>query len=438
MNRVLSIIGLSALMLLLVVSAAGAQDAQPTLWPTAVIAAEPVVTNTEPVTTSEVTVLPESLGRLSWGAVLAGALIAFIIQIALNLLAIGIGMNKINPERGRDSADAKSLGVGAVAAMFVSLIVSLLVGGYLAARFAGIPDEVDGVLHGLLVWGVVTLVTVFLITTTIGRLISGFSSLLGEGLRLAGAATGAVASGAANVAQGVVSTAASAVQSAGGAVAEKAQDALEDGARASNGRGGSNGADIFSIIKDEAMQLMRDAGIQPEQVQAEVANAGGDLQGAAKAAVQRPEEIGPILTDALNRVFQRGQQVVGQADRQSLVDVLVQRGHLTEQQANETVTRWERQAEQARTQADQTVQQAKERAQDVGEQVQRKADEAKHEAERVAREAAQKTTDALAKLALAAFFAIVVGAVAAGLGGLVGAPEVLPTAQVETTTDVVQ
>jgi hypothetical protein len=30
-------------------------------------------------------------------------------------------------------------------------LISLFIGGWLAARFAGIPDNIDGLLHGLMV-----------------------------------------------------------------------------------------------------------------------------------------------------------------------------------------------------------------------------------------------------------------------------------------------
>jgi hypothetical protein len=399
----------------------------------------------------EITVLPQALERISWGAVVAGAIIALILQLAFNLLAIGIGVSTINPQYDDDMPSPKAIGTGAIVSVMVSALISLFIGGFLAARFAGIPDNVDGLLHGVMVWGVVSLIVLLLMTTTIGKIISGTTTLLHQGLQLAGSTARVVGQGVASVAQGAAHVAGDAAQGAAHRIADAAQGAantVSDAAQTAmqaDHRGYANGTpdlqSVMQTIRAEAEKMMVQAGVSPEQVAQQVKGAGQEVGQAVKQAVQNPADAGRIFTETLDRVLQRGQDVASHADRQLVIDVMVQRG-MSPEDAERTLKTWEDRIKQTRDQVKQGAQQLSADARGKAEQLQvdarRKADEMKREAERIAREAEQKareaaqaTTQAISKLALAAFAALVIGAIAGGVGGLIGAPEVLPTAEVE-------
>jgi hypothetical protein len=183
--------------------------------------------------TVEVAVLPATLERISWGGIIAGTILAIVIQLAGNLLSIGVGVSRINPnpEYGEETASAQSIGTGTIVMMAITVIISLFIGGFVAARFAGSPDRSDAVLNGLMVWGLDTVITLFLLMTTLGTVFSGFSALLRQGLRLIGSASSAVAHGASNVVQGVANVAGNAASAAGSAaqnVAGASQDAIQN------------------------------------------------------------------------------------------------------------------------------------------------------------------------------------------------------------------
>ena len=95
------------------------------------------------------------------------------------------------PERPLTSAIS-----GCVAGLWwvISSCLALFCGGYIAAWLAGIEIRFDGVLHGLIAWGIATLLTVYLLTSAIGSIVgSGFSAL--------GSVTSAAGSGVSDAAK---------------------------------------------------------------------------------------------------------------------------------------------------------------------------------------------------------------------------------------------
>src|SRR3954451_14244561 len=57
--------------------------------------------------------------------------------------------------------------------------IALGLGGYVAAWLAGIEIRFDGMLHGLITWGVAMLLTIYLLTSAVGGIIGGGCSALG-------------------------------------------------------------------------------------------------------------------------------------------------------------------------------------------------------------------------------------------------------------------
>lgn len=116
-------------------------------------------------------VATDGLRRISWGAIIAGALLALAIQFMLGLLGLGIGLATIDPN-GAESFDANTFAsVGGLWTVAVVLI-GLFVGAYAAGRLAGISSKTDAILHGIVTWATSTLLVVFLLT-------SGASAVLG-------------------------------------------------------------------------------------------------------------------------------------------------------------------------------------------------------------------------------------------------------------------
>jgi hypothetical protein len=131
------------------------------------------------------------INRISWGAVLAGAVVALVAQLLLNMLGVGVGAATLDPAAGNSPA-ASSLSMGAAIWFAVAGILAALAGGYTAGRLAGAAKESTASWHGLTAWAVSTLVVFYLLTTAMGGIIGGayrgVASVMGGGANVAGSA----------------------------------------------------------------------------------------------------------------------------------------------------------------------------------------------------------------------------------------------------------
>ena len=144
--------------------------------------------------------------RISWGAVIAGAVVAVIVGLMLNVLGIAVGASAVDATSGDTPSGTTFSVVGGIWLLAANLI-GLGVGGYVAARFSGTADDTDGVLHGLSVWGVGYLLSAVLlgniIAGTASTAVQGASSILGGVAQGVGQAASAASGPAAQAAQQV-------------------------------------------------------------------------------------------------------------------------------------------------------------------------------------------------------------------------------------------
>jgi len=106
---------------------------------------------------------------ISWGAIFAGAVLASVVSVVLNLLGLGIGALKINPV----GAGVRGLGLAAGIWLVVANLVALFIGGWAAGRLSSTRRRSEGALHGLITWGFVTIFSVYLIGNAVSALVGG-------------------------------------------------------------------------------------------------------------------------------------------------------------------------------------------------------------------------------------------------------------------------
>lgn len=136
----------------------------------------------------------EFLKRTSWGAIFVGVVHVLAIMLTLGLLGAAIGLATIDPVTEQDPA--WGLGTGAMIWWFLTGIIAIFIGAYVAASLTGIPKRSTGVWHGLTVWGFSVLLLLFLAGNMFATAIGGAFSALRATANIA--SQGAVAAAAAS------------------------------------------------------------------------------------------------------------------------------------------------------------------------------------------------------------------------------------------------
>ena len=123
--------------------------------------------------------VPAMLRRISWPAVGAGVGVAFLVQLLLGiyghlhqcLMGVGVGMSTMDSTHIQTFVTAHFGGIPGLCWWGLSLI-ALLLGSGVASRVAAASYRHEGMLHGLLTWGVVMLCTLCLPATVLGHFMS--------------------------------------------------------------------------------------------------------------------------------------------------------------------------------------------------------------------------------------------------------------------------
>ena len=125
--------------------------------------------------------------RMSWSALLVGTVVALAIELMLGLLGAGIGFSSLDPA-GNGGPSAGGLGISAIIWWTLSTVIALGAGAFAAATISHTRRPIDGVLHGVAIWGLTLLLTFYLLSSAIGGLVGGAFRTVG------GLATAATAS----------------------------------------------------------------------------------------------------------------------------------------------------------------------------------------------------------------------------------------------------
>lgn len=231
--------------------------------------------------------------RVSWGAVLAGVVVALVTQLILNLIGIGFGAASFDAtSNANPSGSTFSIAAGLWWAL--SGILAALAGGYTAGRLSGNPTETSGSWHGLTAWAVTTLLVFYLLSTSVGAIVGGAFRTVGS-----------VASGAA---QTVGTSAQTAVQ----AVAPNlTRDSDPFASIEQSIRGAAGGTDP-AVLRDAATSAMRVAVTSDP-------NRQDAAREQAAQAIAKAQNI-PVeqARTQVSQYEQQYRQVVDQAKRQAM------------------------------------------------------------------------------------------------------------------------
>lgn len=236
------------------------------------------------------------LKRVTWGAIFAGIVSALVAQLLLNMLGVGIGLSTLDIANPGDNPDASTFSIAAAVWWVVTGIISSFLGGIVAGRLCGRPSRSTAAWHGVVQWAATTLIIFWTVTTSLGALMGGAFSVMGNMASAAGTTAAAGISGAAS-------------------------------------GGSQGGGSPFSGIEQDIQQAT-----------------GVNDPGAARNAV----------VSYLRSTVMSNNPTEAQAARQRAVDALARAGNMTPDQANARLTQWEQQYKQTAEQAKQQAKQAAE------------------------------------------------------------------------------
>lgn len=309
-------------------------------------------------------------GWSSWSGILAGVATAIALSIIMAILGVALGFTVVSPK----SDDPMSgLGIAFGVWSFISVVVSMAGGGFVAGLFTGYR----GMEHGFMVWALALIVATF------------FSSVaVGAAVRTIGSAVKSVGSSAA----GVVST-------VGKETVHMASNAFSELLDSVNINMDSD------TLGDDIEQTLRDTGIetlQPQYLRQQMREARADLRGALHQLSLNPSNYEQIVSKFLEKEQARLASLTKDINKEDAVQALMRTRNIPQQEAETMV-------DNAITAYNKTLDKAKTTLSDMQEQVQEAQAYMKDMADQAREKADQWASDA-AKAALAAAIALIVAA----------------------------
>ena len=253
---------------------------------------------------------------VSWRAIFAGTFTVLSILLILNLIGLAIGLSTIEPTE--EANPMSGIGTGALIWWIVSNLIALFAGGFVAARVGVSLTDISGVVQGIMTWALYTLISIWLLTTVVGTIISGVGSAVG----------------------GVISATGDAAGDAFAPVIEEQVEELET---------------TMNDAKEEIYSLMRDAGEDPDELESGVRD---DISQGL-----RDGDVEQAFRDASNRITQTFDEV----DRDELVNILVERTDMSQREAEQAVDNALADYESLRQDVDEFLAEAEETARVQGE-----------------------------------------------------------------------
>ena len=106
--------------------------------------------------------------RISWPAVLAGAVIAVAANMVFTMFFAAIGLSLTETDvRGN------AIGVGALIAVLLGMLASLFLGGWVSAQLTAGETERESILYGILTWAAVVGISMAMVGMSVR---AGYSS----------------------------------------------------------------------------------------------------------------------------------------------------------------------------------------------------------------------------------------------------------------------
>lgn len=295
---------------------------------------------------------------ISWRAIFAGTVAALSLMLILNLIGLSIGLWSVEPTE--ENNPLSGLGTGSIIWWVMSNLIVLFTGGFVAARVGVSFSNTSGIIHGIMTWALYALFSAWLFTSVLGSLISGVGNVVG----------------------GVLSTTGKIVQDEVAPIIKdqfnNIEISLEDAREA-----------FYSLLEDSDKEKL-----DPNYLESQAEQSASE----AKAMTRSPIRADGGVEGIFNKTINRFEQSFEEIDKQALVNILVERTNMSENEAKQTVdnllVEFERAQEEFKSFLDTTEENTRQQAENF----------------------AEAAGDASMYLAVA----LILGALIAALGGFLG------------------
>ena len=271
-----------------------------------------------------------SLFRVSWSSVLAGSAIALVTYLVLSVLGTAIGASAVNPMQAGNPLSG--FGTGAGIWLFVSTLVAIALGAFVAGRTA--PDR--GGLHGVLTWTLTTLFTTWLLAGLAASVVGTAGNVVGKGLSVAGSGIAAAAPG----------------------IGDSVKQQLNE-----------QGIQLdWNSLQGQLDTLLKQSGkpeLDPANVDQKTDQAAADGKQVATNAATNPTQAGDQLKQWFERVKASGEPALNAADKDALINIVAARTGKSKEEATQIVDNYAQAYQQAMQKVDELKQQAEQKAREA-------------------------------------------------------------------------
>lgn len=237
---------------------------------------------------------PALRSRASWGAILAGAVVAVSTGIMLNALGVAVGAGAVDAV-ARDTPDAGAFTVAAAAWFAGANIIALFVGGMVAGWLSGTSDRKDATYLGLGAWAVSFLFAAVVMGQVAGNVAGRAADAAGAAMRgvasAAASATGAAADAAQEVDPEALADRLRITLSAPAEVTRMSAEQRAAEIAAIAGAGLRQGAQLNDGQRARLSQLVAaEAGISEADARARITQAEAEARETARQAEERARQ----------------------------------------------------------------------------------------------------------------------------------------------------
>lgn len=322
---------------------------------------------------------------ISWGAIIGGVITVLALSVLHSVLGTGLGFTMVDPYSEQPVA---GVGTAVTVWSFVSILISLAIGGFIAGRLAGAA----GLSHGFLVWATSLIIAIII-----------SSMLIGGAMRAAGNIIGSIASATGSTVSGMASS-----LTDNGGMKDMLNDAMGQMEVDTVLPGDQTPQNVTAALAKSDVEALR-----PDYLANELSATKDDVQAAATAIMKQPDNMAAEMDSLSAKLKQRADKISGDIKRDDVHKALARNTSMSPEEVNQATDNFIRNKQHMTEEVKQRLDSLEHNVETAKGQLEQMKEQAKQKADAAAK--------AIAKSALWSFFALLIGLVVSALCGLWGA-----------------